>query len=226
MKLTFLFVLLFSFTVFSQQERFEFDEVHTYQMYINDTLVKPIHYLINSNNKNYYASASQEKDSISKYLIHFVEHGKLHSSSSVKRSLFYKAETFNVGNLFHKTSKCEKNRTHCIRKINDTIINNKTYNHYTIRHKKLKREKRQKLSTSHFITEKSNIQNDSFWYCDYPKETIPKGEIYIAYFENRHKKNSSTRKYIFQNSTKQKRYVLRDKQTKTRNAIHPRKVLN
>jgi len=222
MKLTLLFSLLLSTSLFSQEKKYEFDEVHTYQMFINDSLVKPIHYLINSKNKNYHASAYQAKDSVFKYCINFVVHGKLHSYSTVKRALFYKAETFNIGDLFHKTATCERNKTHCIRKVNDTIINNKVYNHYTIRHKKLKREKRKKLSAAHFITEKSNTVNDSFWYCDFQKETIPKGRIYIAYFENKHKKGSKTKKYIFQNFTKQKRNILRDKQIRTRSSIlHP-----
>jgi len=187
MKLTFLFSLLLSASLFSQEKKYEFDEVHTYQMYINNAPIKPILYLINSHNKNYYTSASQKKDSISKYNIHFSEHGKLHSTTSVSKSLFYKAEIYNIGDNFHKTV-CNKSKTHRIIKINDTIINNKTYNHYTIRDKKLKREKRRKLSISHFITEKSNTKHDSFWYCNFPKETIPKGSIYITYFENKQKK--------------------------------------
>jgi len=219
MKLTFLFSLLLSTSLFSQEKKYEFDEVQTYQMYINDSLIKPIHYLINTTNNNYYASASIKKDSSSIYNIIFSEHGKLYSKTSISKSLFYKAENYNIGGDFMEIIN-RKNKPRRVTKLNDTIINGKTYNHYTIRHKKLRKEIRKKLLIAHFITEKNNIQNYPIWCPSLPKEITPKGSVYIAYFESKYNKKFIIFKYIYQNTTKQKRCIIRDSLSKSDKTIN------
>ena len=202
-------------TCFSQKQ-YDFDYVIEYELNLykdsiqikNQHLTetdKKIHryYLINSKNNDYLAIIT-EKDSLH-YQMVFTDYNGVYSDVIFLKSDFNKAEFINIKceyvSKFSNPYKYQtKNYDFFI--LNDTIINDKSFNRYKLSSIKPKRSKRKKLGTEFYIIDNSTdfhlpILHFSTAFEEWKvNKNLPNGIMSERYFINYYGKMSFSEKLV------------------------------
>ena len=188
--------LLLLFNVFigsfvNAQKKYHFDYALLYKNESNTGKKSTSLYFINSRNNTYQMYVHEDKDSIDS-IIHFVDYKGITSNSKVNINLFYKAETItnDCGSVLKFTNQYKYNsKNYTIEKYKDTLINDTTYFHYSIKSlKSLKYQKRKKIQTEHFIIDKESSDFKPFLYQPLlynlytDNKTLPNGKLKMSYY--------------------------------------------
>jgi len=174
------------------QKQYHFDYAMLYDdaVKLNDTMSSNLH-LVNSKDNSYGLFVSYDKDS-TRVNLYFIQYDYTAAKFNLNKDLFFKAETINLDcNTARSYSNPYKYQTKNYDFViyNDTLINDTLYNHYAVKSlKDLKYQKKKKIITSHFITDKSSSDFTPFFYHTTiynewleNKGKIPNGVIKILY---------------------------------------------
>jgi hypothetical protein len=169
-------------------------------------------YIVNAKENNFILFINE--DGGKNYNLFFSDKEGLFVNSSVDKNLFSKAETINNEcESVRRSSNPYKFQVDNYEFINlsDTLVNNTSYYHYTIKtNRGLKYQKRKKIVSIHYIVDKNSPDFSPFFieptcYEEWKKErNIPNGKPFIIYHENY--KGEITFKMQLENAVKIDRY--------------------
>ncbi len=184
--------LLISFTSLSQK-KYAFDYTLVYNLEPPEkNESKLILYAFNSKENNYVLTI-HEKDSIANDL-RFIDQKGILVNAIMNKIDFFKAET--IANSCEQTSRFsskakEKSRDYSFVNLKDTIIKDTIYYHYVLKsNKKVKDQQKGKITSAHFIIDKSAPNFIPFLYQPIMYEvwknnkSIPNGYPKSIYFIN------------------------------------------
>ncbi len=184
------FVFIGSFGFSQKQYHFDYAMLYDNVVKLNDTMSSNLH-LVNSKDNSYGLFVSYNKDS-TRVNLYFIQYDYTVAKFNLNKDLFFKAETINLDcNTARRYSNPYKYQTenYDFAIYNDTLINDTLYNHYAIKSlKDIKYQKKKKIITSHFITDKNSPDFNPFFYHTTiynewleNKGKIPNGVIKILY---------------------------------------------
>lgn len=194
-------LLLFSTYCFSQKQ-YEFDYLIEYEMTFYKDSIKiknrPFreenkaikrYYLTNSK-KNNYSAVITEMDSLN-YKMIFKDQDGIYANVIILKSDLNKAEFINIDCEYVSRYQNQfkfKTKYYEFFKLDDTLINEKSYNRYKMESIKPKRTKKDKLGTEFYVIDKESsfhlpILNFSTAYEEWKIErNLPNGIFYEKYF--------------------------------------------
>jgi hypothetical protein len=151
-------------------------------------------FLVNSSNNSTILSAieSGESKDLENYFLTFHDFGVNHVHSVINRSEFYKAETItaNTGDYRDNSPIPKRNfKDFYFENLNDTIINDTSYYHYTFKNRgKIKFRQKKNIGVTHYIVAKNAdgflpIFTSSYEYEVWKRDrNIPNGYLKMRYF--------------------------------------------
>ena len=201
MKLLLTTFLLISTICFSQKQ-YEFDYLIEYELTIYKDSIKiknrPFrekdktlkkYYLTNSKSNNYSAVIT-ESDSLN-YKMIFKDEDGIYSNIIILKSDLNNAEFINIDCEFvvsYQNAFKHKTKYYDFFKLNDTVVNGKTYSKFKLESIKPKRTKREQLGTEFYIIDKETsfhlpVLDFSIAYEEWKKEkNLPNGIYTEKYF--------------------------------------------
>jgi len=218
MKLTFLFSIILSTSVFSQKEKYHFNEILTYEVIIGKKKSNE-YYLYNSNHNDYFAKIEEPIPNNGFLNVSFIHFNNLYSSSLIKKRRFLKAETLNINCNYSPINRSAKKNNECtLIKIKDSIISNKKLSLFRLANNNVKKTKENKFSSQYFLVDESQKQKTFYLHANLPflstaKFPLPPGLVHESYMENPYRNlyKIELKYYKLIDITKQDRYITLNK---------------